>query len=276
MPSLSLQQNHSSLADRLAKRIRTKLQSKPVREGDVFMTEAQVAIEFDVSRTIVREAVSRLRALGILEGRQGKGLVARRPDLIQLISESVPSLAGSEEDFRDLIELRYVLEVGGIELAVANATPVQIEQLHQIAEKFAQAVESSQDAKQQIPLDLKFHTLLLEMTHSTLIAGLNKVLARFFEAHVVRNFEANGPGGKTTKQHREETAKQHFEIVSAIEQRDVERARYVIRSHIHCYLRHLSTVNQLSEKGLSEKSSVAAADRSASSAPEQNNSGEET
>jgi len=268
MNSLSMQRDHSSLADKLAKQIRGKLQSKPLRDGDVFMTEAQVAIEFDVSRTIVREAVSRLRALGILEGRQGKGLVARRPDLIRLISESVPSLAGSEKDFRDLIELRYALEVGGIELAVSNATPTQIEQLQQIAENFAEAVQSGKDIKQQNPLDLQFHTLLLEMTHSTLIAGLNGVLARFFEASVIRSAEAGDSSGKVSKRHQEETANQHFELVSAIRSRDVERARYVIRSHIHCYLSHSTPVHQLPEKGTGD-----ATDQSSSSESQQNVSG---
>lgn len=202
MQSLVKQNDNDSLADKLASKIRRKLQAKPFRDGDIFMTEAQVATEFDVSRTIVREAVSRLRALGILEGRQGKGLVARRPDLIRLISESVPSLAGSEDDFRELIDLRYVLEVGGIELVVANATPAQIDKLESIATKFAEAVKSDMETAKQIQWDLQFHTLLLEMTHSTLVSGLNKVLARFFESHAVRNLSSNDLSSKSARKNK--------------------------------------------------------------------------
>jgi len=244
MQSLIRQHDNDTLADKLASKIRRKLQSKSLRDGDIFMTEAQVATEFDVSRTIVREAVSRLRALGILEGRQGKGLVARRPDLIRLISESVPSLAGSEDAFRELIDLRYVLEMGGIELAVANATPAQIEKLEDIATQFAEAAKSDMETAKQIQWDLQFHTLLLEMTHSTLVSGLNKVLARFFESHAFRNSTSSDLSSKSARKNQEGTAKQHFELVSAIRARDVERARSIITSHIHCYLRHHAFVNQ--------------------------------
>ena len=73
-----------SLADQLAQSIREKLQSNAYGDGDVFMTEAQLATEFDVSRTIVREAVSRLRALGILEGATRKG-AGRSTSLISFV-----------------------------------------------------------------------------------------------------------------------------------------------------------------------------------------------
>lgn len=218
------------MADKLAARIRELMQSEPLSNGDVFRTEAQLATEFGVSRTIVREAVSRLRALGILEGCQGKGLVVCRPDLIQLMSESLPSLARSEEDFRELIQLRYVFEVGGIELAVNNATEAQIEKLAQIAEEFSAAAKTGADVTHQSELDLQFHVLLLEMTHSALVAGFHNLLARFFATNA--SFHVN----LIPVESGERTAMQHFELVAAIRDRDVERARFVIRSHIHCYL----------------------------------------
>lgn len=59
------------------------------------MTEAQLAAEYGASRTVIREAVSRLQALGILEGRKRKGLIVRHPDPLQLFSNSLPSLVRS-------------------------------------------------------------------------------------------------------------------------------------------------------------------------------------
>ena len=220
--------DRASLADHVAKKIRARLQSKQLRVGDVFMTEAQLASEYAVSRTIVREAVGRLRALGLLEGRQGKGLVVRRPNLVRILSESMPSLSGSKKDFKELAQLRYALEVGGIDLAVANATETQIEQLRQCADEFAQAVRTGKDATQKTTLDLQFHTLLLEMTNSSFISGLHEVLTRFFEMNIARNTTNLAPAD-TTIMH-------HDELVSAIRDRDPERARYQISTHIHCYL----------------------------------------
>ena len=230
-----------SLADQLAQRIRAKLQSSEYSDGDVFMTETQLATEFEASRTIVREAVSRLRALGILEGRQGKGLVVRRPDLIRLVSESVPSLAGIGKDRRELIELRYVLEVGGIELAVRNATEHQIEELSEFARQFSESAGHRELVNQHLQLDLQFHTLLLAMTNSPLVSGLNEVLAGFFAVNPAEN---SCDDEAVYSQLHAEAARQHFELVSAIRDRDIERARYVMRSHIACYLHDGASPNE--------------------------------
>src|SRR5512146_1412235 len=105
-------------AHELAKKIRQRIQGEQLADGSFFMTEAQLAAEYHVSRTVAREAVSRLQALGILEGRKRKGLLVRRPDPLRLLSTSLPSLVASPDDWRELAQLRYVLEVGAIELAI--------------------------------------------------------------------------------------------------------------------------------------------------------------
>ena len=59
----------------LAQKIRHRIQTERLPDGSFFMTEAQLAAEYGTSRTVTREAVSRLQALGILEGRKRKGLI---------------------------------------------------------------------------------------------------------------------------------------------------------------------------------------------------------
>src|SRR5690242_15625568 len=102
-------------ANELARTIRKRIQSEHLPDGSFFMTEAQLAKEYGVSRTVTREAVSRLQALGILEGRKRKGLLVRHPDPLRLLSNSLPSLVASPDEWRDLAQLRYALEVGAIE-----------------------------------------------------------------------------------------------------------------------------------------------------------------
>ena len=72
---------------------------------------------------------------------QAKGLVVRHPDPLHLLSRSLPSLVASPEDWRDLAQLRYALEVGAIELAVRAATDQQIERLGQIEQELEQALQ---------------------------------------------------------------------------------------------------------------------------------------
>ena len=210
----------NTMSTQLAEKIRKRIVQEQLPAGHVFMTEGQLAEEYRVSRTIVREAVSRLRALGILDGKQRKGLVVRRPDLVQLISESLPLLTISQNDRQELKMLRYVLEIGAIELAVKNATPAQLDQLDALVAEMQSCV-GRQECELAVELDLAFHSLVLEMTSSKYIAGMQQVLAEYFRGlPEVECLDAN------------QTARvvwEHAELASAIRRQDLEHARVLIR-----------------------------------------------
>ncbi len=207
----------------LARKIRLRIQAEQMADGSFFMTEAQLAAEYGTSRTVTREAVSRLQALGLLEGRKRKGLIVRCPDPLQLFQNSLPSLMTSPDDWRDLAQLRYALEVGAIELAIRAATDEQVERLGQIEQELEHAVLEDQASARTIGLDLKFHSLILEMTGSRLIAGMQQILVQFFQMT---------PRSKPSSASAERICWEHRELLDAIRDRDVERARAIIRVQI--------------------------------------------
>jgi len=219
-----------NLSQQLAERLRRHIEKARLPDGELFMTEGEVAEKFDVSRTVAREAVGQLRAIGLLEGRQRKGLIVRHPDPVRLFSESLPALVRSEVDLADLARLRYVLEVGAIELAVKNATDEQISRLFSIAEQIKKAVHGRGAAKlpKEKELDVTFHSLLLEMTGSVLISGMQRVLVDFFNT-----VESRTPPDAVNA---ERIAWEHKELAGAIRDRDVERARAMIRVQVRRYL----------------------------------------
>ena len=220
IPALQIK---DTLAHELADRLRRRIQSERLGDGHLFMTEAQLAEEYEVSRTIAREAVSRLRGLGMLESRKRKGLIVRRPDPLRLLSHSLPSLVGSQQDFDELSRLRYVIEVGAIELAVTNATDEQIEQLAALADDFELAARNNEGNEREDELELAFHGLILQMTGSPMIAGMQQVLTEFFQAA--------SHDAKHTKPAEDRTVWQHHEIAAAIRDRDIDRARSMMRLH---------------------------------------------
>jgi len=217
-----------SLPQQLAERIQLHIEHEQLPDGQLFMTEAEVAERFAVSRTVAREAVGRLRAIGLLEGRQRKGLIVRHPDPVQLFSASLPSMARSDRDLAELSRLRYVLEVGAIELAVKNATDEQIKHLEDLAEQFRNPANDLTWLEKEKELDIRFHSLLLEMTGSTLVAGMQRVLVDFFRTIVI-------PAPPDTV-NGERIAWEHRELAAAIRDRDVERARSMIRIQVRRYL----------------------------------------
>lgn len=215
-----------TLAKDLAKRLRKRIQADELEDGAFFMTEANLAAEYEVSRTVAREAVGRLKALGILEGRKRKGLVVRRPDPLKLLTETLPSLMASQADLRELGLLRYVLEVGSIELAVQNATSEQLDALAKIVDRMDIYYHDA-DTDAAVAADVEFHGLILQMTGSRMIAGMRQVLVDFFQ---------QVPLVDTTAAVVDRIMWEHRELLNAIRDRDVERARAMIRLQSRSWL----------------------------------------
>lgn len=209
-------------AEELAGKLRRQIQELQLDDGDFFMTEADLAASYKVSRTVAREAVGRLKSLGMLEGRKRKGLIVRRPDPIRLLTQTLPSLISSEDDLRELGMLRYALEVGSIELAIQHATEEQLEQLARIVSDMEAAFANADLAESFVDLDLQFHALILSMTGSRMISGMRNLLVGFF-SKVPRRGNLVAVADRMIWEHRE--------LYNAIRDRDVERARTMIRMH---------------------------------------------
>ena len=212
----------TTLADELAGRLRQQIQDSNLADGDFFMTEAELAEKFEVSRTVAREAVGRLKSLGLLEGRKRKGLIVRRPDPLRLLTQTLPSLSSSDDDLRELGMLRYALEVGSIELAIQHATDEQIDVLAGIVTEMEAAFRDPPQSAGFVELDLQFHALILSMTGSRMIAGMRNLLADFFHKIPLRESMATAA---------DRMIWEHRELYHAIRARDVERARTMIRMH---------------------------------------------
>lgn len=217
----------NSLALNLSERIRHRIQSAEFTDGDFFLTEAELADEYNVSRRIAREAVNRLCALGLLEGRKRIGLIVRHPDPVEVWANCLPSLARSQEKLAELAQFRYALEVGAVELAIKNASEEQIEQLAALAEEFKLIARKKNSRKKRIEVERQFHGLILQMSGSSLIADMQKLLATLFE-----NSYPARESPILEDDVNDRIIWQHFELVSAIQDRDVERARSVMRSHL--------------------------------------------
>ncbi len=218
--------NTNTLANQLADQMRSHILENGLRENDAYMTEADVAEKYRVSRSITREAVSRLRGVGILKSRQGKGLVVGKPDAIGVMQRVLPFVGRDREDLRQLMQLRMVLELGAVDLAVANATEDQINAFGELAERYEKAVNDPAGELEQDRVELAFHGLILEMTDNKLVAGMHRILAEFFQ---LAPKHVPGWGRRSASA----AVWQHRAIAEAFRMRDVELARSLLRQHLN-------------------------------------------
>ncbi len=220
---MPVEPNTNTLANHVADGLRRSLLARGLREGDLFMKEEDVARRYRVSRGIAREAVSQLRALGILKSRQARGLLVGRADPVELLSQSLPFYSRSPSDDTHIARFRYVLEIGAIELAVTHATEEQIDRLAQAAKRFESAASRARLADLSTA-DLAFHRVLLEMSNEPLVAGMHGVLADYFYSEIERGLDWD-PADTTSQW-------QHHAIVQSVRQRDTEQSRALLRQHL--------------------------------------------
>jgi GntR family transcriptional repressor for pyruvate dehydrogenase complex len=224
------QPSSNTLADQVADRIRHQILSDGLAENDPFMTEAQVSQRYAVSRNVTREAVGRLRGMGILQSRQGKGLLVARPDPVALMARTLPFIT-EPDDVRQLAAFRFVIEVGAVELAAVNATVDMLDQLVELANQFETLAKLGGFGLEEDRIELAFHSLILEMTANPVISGMHQVLIDYFHA---RRDQADNPEGAPR------SAQDHHTIAQALRRRDAESTR----KHLSDHLRHLIEPSQ--------------------------------
>ena len=220
--------NSNTLANQVADRVRREVVDRDLREGDFFMTTEAMAEHYGVSRGIAREAVSQLRALGVLKSRQSKGLLVGRSDLIGLIRRVLPFYDQSPEDLRALAQFRYMLELGAVGLAVRNAVPHQLQALQRLAAEYRRLVLGGGDSLDTDTCELAFHCLILEMTGNELVAGMHEVVSEYFAAAPHLNadwFRID-----------ERVVWEHEAIVDAFRRGSPEEARVFLSRHLQFLL----------------------------------------
>src|SRR5574338_409104 len=102
----------SSLVDKVEKNLVELLQQKKLKLGDSIPKELELAETIGVSRTVIREALLRLRMMGLIESKKKKGAVITSPDIFAIMSKSMNPHVLDQETLKGIFEIRLVLEIG--------------------------------------------------------------------------------------------------------------------------------------------------------------------
>lgn len=149
--------------------ILNRLKSGHIKPGDKLESVEQLAKSFNVSRSAVREALSGLRAMGVVEMRQGEGTYITYFDASRFSLPAATALLMQREDMRDLTQVRKILEVGAAGLAAENYQEIDLEPMEE-------ALEAMKNARGEEELgekaDLSFHLAIAKATHNQMLINL--------------------------------------------------------------------------------------------------------
>ena len=150
------------LSDRLAERLRGHIDSGEWPPGHRLPTEQKLTEQFGVSRTVVREAVSRLKSMGLLTSRQGAGMfVSPRHQARALAFD--PTVLHSLEAVLHMVEVRRTLEGEVAGLAAERIDQAGAQAIQQALVELDAAVARGEDGVEQ---DLLFHRTIAKATHN--------------------------------------------------------------------------------------------------------------
>jgi GntR family transcriptional repressor for pyruvate dehydrogenase complex len=215
------------LSDRVADALLEHILAADLQPGDRLPTEAELGRQFEVSRTVIREAVRSLAARGVVDVRPGAGLTVARVDA-SLASESLRLVVrGSTGLTYDRVhEVRRTLEVELARLAAERCTDDDVAELERI---HAAQVAAYDDIPRAARIDVLFHRMIAAMTRNELFVimldSLSDVMLQ------VRLQAMPMPGD------REDGFVEHQAIIDAMKRRDPIAARRAMSDHLASALR---------------------------------------
>jgi GntR family transcriptional repressor for pyruvate dehydrogenase complex len=212
----------SRLYEQIVQQIEDSVTRGDLKPGDQLPAERELAQQFRVSRTAVREAVKTLREKGLVEAYPGRGTFITR-----VISHSIGQTLdrmmkiGEPEGTAHLIVVREILEPEIAALAAASADEEDIESMR---EAIALMDARRQEPEAFIEADLDFHLALAEAAANPLILSLIDSIVGVLREQRLRTFHVEG-GPERGQYH-------HKRILEAVEHRDSQGAREAMRAHL--------------------------------------------
>lgn len=166
----------NTMADQVEIKLREYLKKKSFLPGDALPKELELAEALGVSRNVLREALSRLRMLGMIETKKKRGMILARPDILGAFERVLDPLIIDKETLQDIFELRLVLEMGLADLLYIRKTDKDIAELENIAKK-----EVNKDFSFRIKNEIAFHGKLYEMTGNDTLKRFQIMLLPIFD-----------------------------------------------------------------------------------------------
>lgn len=178
-----------------------------LKPGERLM-EIQLANKLGVSRTPIREAIRKLELEGLVL------MIPRRGAEVAEITE---------QNLRDVLEVREALEELSVKLACEHATQAQIEEMKQAAKVFEESL-SGDDVTRIAEADVAFHDAINMATdNQKLIQILNNLREQMYRYRTEYLKE---------KDRHEQLIREHHEIVKALEERNEERVAKIVKQHL--------------------------------------------
>jgi len=216
-----------NLSSHVSARLEVMIRENNIAVDSKLPTEAALCNMFGVSRTVIREAIAKLKSIGLVDTRQGVGttVISSRPLETFFAGDITPNTI---DDILCILELRLSVEVKAAELAALRRDKNDLKQMRDCLEKFAQASKAKDLARKE---DLDFHCAIA-------VATRNPYFVKFYDQmnkNIIPRAQIldNNLDQFATKEYLDKINQEHLAIYQAIEAQDGEAAEKSMYDHLY-------------------------------------------
>jgi len=230
LDDLKIRNYQVTLVDQVEDKLLEYFKTREITPGDHIPNEHELAEALGVGRSVLREALSRLRMLGLIETRTRRGMILTEPALFDGLKRVVePQMLGEEALF-NLLGFRISLEVGICELIFANINDNHIKELEEIVNRGTVLSDGGYSPDSEF----EFHTKLCEITGNKSIIEFQNVIRpvsvfitrKYKEYFLPENIEIEKTGGKRIN---------HKDLFELLRKRNKKGFRKAIIQHFAPY-----------------------------------------
>lgn len=229
--------SRTNLSQQVADHLEEVILSSPTfRVSEKLPSEMKLAKQYNVSRPIIREAMKLLQERGLIILKNGSGSYITRPKSDTVMNAVSRIMQSDNISAEELTQVRGILELSSVDLAVQHITDEQIKEMGEILADFS---DTTLPLKKRVSLDEAFHIAIAK-------AGGNNLLVMFITVltSLLRDYMGKGilvDGGI------EDAIMRHREIFSALEKRDAQAAHQAMADHLRV---SSENVNEFDKQGI--------------------------
>lgn len=224
MPRSEALERTPSLPEEVARVLREEIDSGAIPPGNRLPTEQELSERFDVSRPVIREAVSRLKYDGLVTSHQGRGVFVSPPATRHAFRIELKALE-DRRDLSDILELRLTLEAEAAALAALRRKRAHLSAMESAIADLEDAVRSK---TQGDDADAAFHQSVVEASDNSYF----RQFAEFLKGRIDGSIRAARYDYLQNEARARLDIDEHREIFEAIQRRDPSAARDATLQHL--------------------------------------------
>lgn len=226
-------------ADSLVVELEARIVSGQLPDNQPLPSERELMVEFDSSRTVVREAIAALNSRGLVESKPRFRPIVRKPDYRTVLNATdsiIRHMLSESGGVRNLYESRVFIERGLVRVAAESAKKEDIILLKAALSANYEAIDNSLEFYKT---DMAFHGVLYEIPQNPIYPVIHKGYVSWLAPHWERM--------ERSQERNENNYIAHKRIYNAILERDPQAAEIALSDHLESAWRYVKGTFQLEE-----------------------------